>query len=188
MKNINKLNSTYTYPAKGKGQSAIEVGFYTEARVDRYGNPLRKINVLDIYGQIHSVDYCGKTLILSVKTGLRTTSVRRAKREDLEKYKEAYSSYLDTLTIEEKKEHLTNIYSLLGELPSKEEKAELEVKKAAEEKEKEERNKALQEANAEIERLRAQLEAKSKAQKPKSVKNKETSNEENEENEKIITE
>ena len=175
MKNIKKLSSTYTYPAKGKGQPAIEVGFFTEVKKDRYGNTLRQINVLDPYGRIIKEDYCGQTLMISVETGKLTTSVRRAKREDLVKYKEAYESYLAELTIEEKKDHLSNIYSLLGEARSEADKeAEAKAKenerlKALEEaKAKEEAEKALNEANSEIEKLKAEL-AKSKEanKKPK---------------------
>lgn len=166
MKNINKLTSTYTYPAKGKGQPAIEVGFFLDVRKDRYGNALRKVNVLDQYGQIHPVDYCGFTLMLSVQTGLRTTSVRRAKREDLSKYKDAYESYLSGLTLEEKEFHLANIYSLLTEFAPKPSEKEIAAKQ--------EKENALKEAEAEIERLKAELakKAKKKASKEESESDK----------------
>jgi hypothetical protein len=145
MKNKTKLNSTYTYPARGKGSPAIEVGFFLDSRLDRFGNVLRKVNITDIYGQIHNIDYYGQSLMLSVKTGARTTSVRRAKREDFEKYKEAYNSYLSDLSLEDKKLHEETIYLLLEELPP------VGVKIATA------KNEELEKAQAEIEALKAQL-------------------------------
>lgn len=167
MKNITKLTSTYTYPAKGKEIPAIEVGFFLEPRLDRYDNPLRKVNVTDKYGQIHNIDYSGKSLMLSVKTGLRTTSMRRAKREDLVKYKEAYDSYLSGLTLEDKKLHEEKIYLFLEELPPIEQ------------------NKPIIEAkNDELEALKAEL-AKAKEElekaKTKPAKTKPAKTDENEE-------
>lgn len=158
MKNITKLTSTYTYPAKGKGEPAIEVGFFLDSRLDRFGNVLRKVNITDKFGLIHLVDYSGKSLMLSVKTGHKTTSVRRANRNDLAKYKEAYASYLSELSLEDKKLHEEKLYLFLEELPPVEE------------------NKPAVEAkNEELEAIKAQL-AKAQAElekaKSKPVKNK----------------
>lgn len=164
MKNIQRLTSTYTYPAKGKGEPAIEVGFFLESRLDRFGNVLRKVNITDTYGQIHTIDYFGKSLMLSVKTTARTTSVRRAKKEDLIKYKEAYASYLSELSLEDKKLHEEKIYLFLEELPpveSAEDKAKREELEKA-------KNSELTEAKAEIEALKAEIE-KTKAE-PKKAK------------------
>ena len=159
MKNIQKLTSTYTYPAKGKGEPAVEVGFFLDSRLDRFGNVLKKVNVTDIYGQVHFVDYSGKSLMLSVKTGARTTSVRRAKKEDLAKYKEAYSSYLSELSLEDKKNHEEKIYLFLEELPPV-------GAKISEEK----NNVELEKANAEIEALRSELrKAKEEPKKAKVI-------------------
>lgn len=165
-KNINKLTSTVTYAAKGKGSPAIEVGFFLEPRLDRFDNVLRKVNITDKYGQIHSIDYSGKSLMLSVKTTARTTSVRRATREDLVKYKEAYFSYLSELSVEDKDLHTNKIYLFLEELPpveSAEEKAKKEELEKAKDNE-------LAEAKAELEALKAELEkAKAKPEKAKAV-------------------
>jgi len=160
MKNIQKLTSTYTYPAKGKGEPAIEVGFFLDSRLDRFDNVLRKVNITDKYGQIHLIDYFGKSLMLSVKTTARTTSVRRAKREDLVKYKEAYSSYLSELSLEDKNLHEKEIYLFLEELPP--------VESVEEKTKKEELEKAK---NDEIESLKAEIEQlkKTKAE-PKKTK------------------
>jgi len=166
MKNIQKLTSTYTYPAKGKGSPAIEVGFFLEPRLDRFDNVLRKVNITDKYGQIHSIDYSGKSLMLSVKTTARTTSVRRAKREDLIKYKEAYFSYLSELSVEDKALHTDKIYLFLEELPPVE-SAEEKFKKEELEKAK---NEELDNAKAEIKALKAEIEkAKAKPEKAKAV-------------------
>jgi hypothetical protein len=166
MKNIQRLTSTYTYPARGKGSPAIEVGFFLDSRLDRFNNVLRRVNITDKYGQIHSIDYSGKSLMLSVKTGARTTSVRRATREDLIKYKEAYFSYLSELSDEDKALHTDKIYLFLEELPpveSVEEKAKKEELEKA-------KNQELVEAKAELEALRAELQkAKAKPEKAKAV-------------------
>lgn len=169
MKNIQRLTSTYTYPAKGKGEPAIDVGFFLEPRLDRYGNVLRKVNVTDIFGQIHTIDYSGKSLMLSVKTTARTTSVRRARKEDLIRYKEAYASYLSELTLEDKKLHEEKIYLFLEELPPVE-----SVEEKAEKAKKEELDKAkdheLSEAKTERDALKAELEkVKAKPKKAKAV-------------------
>jgi hypothetical protein len=166
MKNKTKLTSTYTYPARGKGSPAIEVGFFLDSRLDRFDNVLRKVNVTDTYGQIHTVDYSGKSLMLSVRTGARTTSVRRATRKDLIKFKEAYSSYLSELSLEEKQLHEEKIYLFLEELPPVE-SAEDKIKKEELEKAK---NEELEKAKAEIEALRAEIQkAKAKPEKAKAV-------------------
>lgn len=163
MKNITKLTSTYTYPAKGKGQPAIEVGFFLDSRLDRFGNVLRKFNVTDKFGQIHHVDYSGKSLMISVKTGAKTDSIRRATRQDLTKYEKAYSSYLSGLSLEDKKLHEEKIYLFLEELPPVEEKVSGNAKA---------KNEELEKAKAEIEALKAEIEkakpkpAKAKAAKP----------------------
>lgn len=115
MKNINKLASTYTYPSKGKGQLATSVGFFLESRFDRYGNVLRKINITDKFGDIKNVSYIGKSLMISVETSSKTTCVRRAKREDLAQYKDAYESYLDNLSSKDREFHEANIAALLEE-------------------------------------------------------------------------
>jgi len=164
MKNITKLTSTYTYPAKGKGEPAIEVGFFLDSRLDRFGNVLRKVNITDKFGQIHNIDYSGKSLMLSVKTGHKTTSVRRATREDLDRYKQAYASYLSELSLEDKKLHEEKLYSFLEELPPVEEN-----KPAAECK------------NEEFEALKAELEkAKKELEKVKSKSVKKAKTEEQE--------
>lgn len=129
MENINKILSTYNYPANGKGERATEVGFYIDSRLDRFGNVLRKINVTDIYGQIFTVPYSGKTLMISVCTGPKTTSIRRAKRSDLENnypkgYSEAYQSYLNKLSKEERNEHQEKLYNFLDEIPPVKEEVE----------------------------------------------------------------
>ena len=161
MKNIQKLKSTYTYPAKGKGSPAVEVGFFLEARLDRFDNVLRKVNITDKYGQIHSINYSGKSLMLSVKTTARTTSVRRAKREDLVKYKEAYFAYLSELSVEDKDLHTNKIYLFLEELPPVEDKVSGNV---------EAKNEELENAKAEIEALKAEIEkVKAKPEKAKAV-------------------
>jgi len=166
MKNIQKLISTYTYPAKGKGEPAVEVGFFLEPRLDRFGNVLRKVNITDIYGQNHTIDYCGKSLMLSVKTTARTTSVRRAKREDMVRYKEAYASYLSELSLEDKELHEKKIYLFLEELApveSAEEKTKVEELEKA-------KNSELEKARIEIEALKAEIEkAKTKPEKAKAV-------------------
>lgn len=165
MKNIQKLTSTYTYPAKGKGEPAVEVGFFLDSRLDRFDNVLRKVNITDKYGQIHTIDYSGKSLMLSVRTTARTTSVRRAKREDLVKYKEAYSSYLSELSLEDKKLHEEKIYLFLEELPPVEDKAagNAEVKNGVGVEE-------LEKAKAQIEALKAEIEkAKAEPKKAKAV-------------------
>lgn len=161
MKNVQKITSTYTYPAKGKGSPAIEVGFFLEPRLDRYGNVLRKVNITDIYGEIHSIEYSGNSLMLSVKTTARTTSVRRATRGDLERYKEAYLSYLSGLSIEDRKLHEEKIYLFLEEMPP------VGVKLASEAK-----NEELEKAKSEIEALKAEIE-KAKADPKKAIKAKE---------------
>lgn len=155
MKNITKLTSTYTYPAKGKGEPAIEVGFFLDSRLDRFGNVLRKVNITDKFGLIHLVDYSGKSLMLSVKTGHKTTSVRRANRADLVKYKEAYASYLSELSLEDKKLHEEKLYSFLEELPPEEEK-----KPVAEAK-----NEEYEALKAELEKTKAELAKAGKSSK-----------------------
>lgn len=163
MKNIQKLTSTYTYPAKGKGEPAIEVGFFLDSRLDRFDNVLKKVNVTDKYGQIHSIDYSGKSLMLSVKTTARTTSVRRAKREDLIKYKEAYASYLSELSLEDKKLHEEKIYLFLEELPPVGDKVSGDI---------ETKNNELETLKAELEKAKAELE-KVKSKPVKKVKTEE---------------
>lgn len=132
MKNVNKLTSTYTYPAKNKGEPMVEVGFYLEPKLDRFGNVLRKFNVTDVYGQIHNIPYSGNSLMISVKTSSRTTLVRAAIRKDLERYKEAYNAYLSNLSEKDKKEHQEKLYLFLEELPPVEEKKAKESKKTEE--------------------------------------------------------
>jgi hypothetical protein len=163
MKNIQKLTSTYTYPAKGKGEPAIEVGFFLDSRLDRFDNVLKKVNVTDKYGQIHSIDYSGKSLMLSVKTTARTTSVRRAKREDLIKYKEAYASYLSELSLEDKKLHEEKIYLFLEELLPVGDKVSGDI---------ETKNNELETLKAELEKAKAELE-KVKSKPVKKVKTEE---------------
>jgi len=155
MKNITKIRSTYTYPPRGKSEPAIIVGFFLEERTDRYGNPLRKINIVNRFGEIKSVDYVGKTLMISVCTGSKTTCVRRATREDLTRYKEALNSYAESLDLEERKFHDRNLSALIGEESDQDvndkHKAEKKSLEAAAEKE-------LLDAKAEIEKLKAELE------------------------------
>lgn len=122
MKNINKVLLTYTYPSGRKGEPSIEVGFYIDSRLDRYGNVLRKLNVADNFGDMKIIPYSGKTLMISVKTSIRTTSVRRATRQDLVKYKEAYTMFLDSLDKTERKEFEEKTYLFLEEVPPTETK------------------------------------------------------------------
>lgn len=163
MKNITKLTSTYPYPAKGRGEPAIEVGFFLDSRLDRFGNVLRKVNITDKFGQIHSIDYSGKSLMLSVKTGHKTTSVRRATREDLVKYKEAYASYLSDLSLEDKKLQEEKLYLFLEELPPIEESKPIIESK----------NDELEALKAELEKAKAELE-KAKTKPAKKVKTEES--------------
>ena len=166
MKNITKLTSTYTYPAQGKSQPAIEVGFFLDSRLDRFDNVLRRVNITDKYGEIHNIEYSGKSLMISVKTGYKTTSVRRAVRGDLVKYKEAYNSYLSELSLEDKKLHEEKLYLFLEELPPVEEK-----KPAAEA-----RNDELEILKAELAKANEKLEkAKTKSAKIKETKKSEES-------------
>jgi len=160
MKNIKKISSTYTYPAKSKSSPAIEVGFFLDSRLDRYDNVLRKINVTDKYGQNHVIEYFGKSLMISVKTSSKTTMVRRANRDDLVKYKEAYFSYLSELTLEDKKLHEVKTYLFLEELPPVEDKIAIGTSVV--------KNDELDSAKSEIAALKAELE-KSK-EKPKKAK------------------
>lgn len=123
METINKVNSIYSYPAKGKGDRATEVGFYIDSRLDKFGNVLRDIIVTNKYGENLKVPYSGKTLMISVSTSPKTTSIRRATRQDLVRFKEAYESYLSKLSLAERKEHEEKSYSILDEEPPvKEEK------------------------------------------------------------------
>lgn len=162
MKNIAKLRSTCTYPAKGKGEPAIEVGFFLDSRLDRFGNVLKKVNITDKFGLIHLVDYSGKSLMISVKTGHKTTSVRRVTRKDLVKYKEAYASYLSELSLEDKKLHEEKLYLFLEELPPVEEnKPTVEA-----------RNDELETLKAELAKAKEELE-KAKTKPAKKVKTEE---------------
>jgi hypothetical protein len=130
MKSTNKLTSTYIYPSKVRGEHSLEVGFFLDSRKDRYGNVLKKINVVDNYGDIYNIKYSGNSLMISVKTSPRTTSVIKATRELLLKYKEAYEVYLNDLSSEDRKQHITKPYLYLEELPPVETEEEAVEEKA----------------------------------------------------------